>query len=73
MAKMRELPVQDFMTPGGGTVRIDGRVIRPIQVLQVKSPGESKSPWDLARIVTTIPGDKAFRSLADSDCPLVKH
>ena len=73
MAKMRELPVQDFMTPGGGSVRIDGRVIRPIQVLQVKKPAESEGPWDVARIVTTIPGDQAFRSLAESDCPLVKH
>jgi branched-chain amino acid transport system substrate-binding protein len=73
MAKMRELPVQDFMTPGGGTVRVDGRVIRPIQVLQVKAPKDSHGPWDLARIVTTIPGDQAFRPLSESDCPLVKH
>ena len=73
MAKMRELPVRDFMTPGGGSVRIDGRVIRPIQVLQVKQPTDSKGPWDVARIVSTIPGDKAFRPLAESDCPLVKQ
>lgn len=73
LAKMRELPVQDFMTPGGGTVRPDGRVIRPIQVLQVKQPGASKGPWDLARIVTTIPGATAFRPIAQSDCPLVKN
>ena len=73
MAKMRELPVQDFMTPGGGTVRADGRVIRPIQVLQVKTRAESKGPWDIAKIVATIPGDKAFRSLSESDCPLLKR
>ena len=72
MAKMRELPVEDFMTPGGGTVRADGRVIRPIQVLQVKAPADSKGAWDLARIVATVPGDKAFRPLAESDCPLVR-
>lgn len=73
MAKMRELPVQDFMTPGGGSVRADGRVIRPIQVLQVKDPTASKHPWDLARITATIPGDKAFRPLSESECPLVKR
>jgi branched-chain amino acid transport system substrate-binding protein len=73
MAKMRELPVQDFMTPGGGTVRIDGRVIRPIQVLQVKAPQDSHGPWDVARIVATIPGDQAFRPLSESDCPLLTH
>ena len=72
MAKMRELPVEDFMTPGGGSVRPDGRVIRPIQVLQVKQPGASKGPWDLARIVATIPGDTAFRPLSQSECKLVK-
>ncbi len=71
MAKMRELPVNDFMTHDG-VVRIDGRVIRQLQVLQAKKPSESTGPWDLARIVSTIPGDKAFRSLAESDCPLVK-
>ena len=72
MAKMRELPVEDFMTHGG-KVRIDGRVIRDIEVLQAKTPGESKGEWDLAKVVATIPGDQAFRPLAESDCPLVKH
>ena len=72
MAKMRELPVEDFMTRGG-TVRIDGRVVRDIQVLQAKGPADSKAPWDLARVVATIPGDQAFRPLAQSDCPLVKR
>ncbi len=73
MAKMRELPVEDFMTPGGGSVRADGRVIRPIQVLQVKAPADSHGPWDIARVVATIPGEKAFRPLAESDCPLVRR
>lgn len=72
MTKMRELPVNDFMTRNG-VVREDGRVIRDIQVLQVKMPADSKGPWDLAHIVTTIPGVKAFRPLAESDCPLVKR
>ena len=44
MAKMRELPVQDFMTPGGGSVRADGRVIRPIQVLQVQDARRQQGP-----------------------------
>lgn len=72
MAAMRELPVEDFMTKQG-RVRIDGRVVRDIQTLQVKTPADSKGPWDLARVITTIPGDKAFRPLTESDCPLVKR
>ncbi len=67
MAKMRELPVENFMTPGGGSVRLDGRVIRPIQVLQVKQRGASTAPWDLARIVATIPGDQAERVLVGEE------
>lgn len=70
MAKMRELPVEDFMTHHG-TVRIDGRVVRDILTLQVKSPAESKGEWDLAKVVTVIPGEQAFRPLSESDCPLV--
>ncbi len=38
---------------------------------QVKTPSESTKPWDYYKILGTIPGDQAFRSLADSGCPLV--
>ena len=71
MAKMRELPVEDFMTRRG-VVREDGRVIRDIQVLQAKTQAASTGEWDLARVVATIPGDQAFRPLSQSDCPLVR-
>lgn len=72
MASMRALPVQDFMTHDG-VVRIDGRVIRDVHILQAKRPEESQGEWDLARIVGTLPGPEAFRPLAQSDCPLVKR
>ena len=71
MAKMRELPVEDFMTRHG-IVRADGRVVRDVQVLQAKSAAESSGEWDVARVAATIPGEQAFRPLAQSDCPLVK-
>jgi hypothetical protein len=32
-----------------------------------------KGEWDLAKVVATIPGEQAFRPLAESDCPLVQH
>lgn len=73
MAKMRELQVQDFMIPGGGTVSADGQVIRPIQLLQVKARAESKGLWDLARMVFSIPRDEAFRPLSERACLLVEH
>ena len=71
MAQMRALPVEDFMTHGG-QVRIDGRVVRDIKVLQAKAPGESTGEWDVAWVVATIPGPEAFRPLAESECPLVR-
>jgi branched-chain amino acid transport system substrate-binding protein len=71
MAKMRELPVEDFMTHHG-IVRPDGRVVRDILTLQVKSPAESRGEWDLAKVVAVIPGERAFRPISESDCPLVR-
>jgi branched-chain amino acid transport system substrate-binding protein len=70
-AKMRELPVDDFTTKDG-KVRIDGRVLRNLYLLQVKKPEESKGKWDLYNVVATVPGDEAFRPLQDGGCPLVK-
>jgi len=40
-------------------------------LVQVKSPDESKGEWDLYRILATIPGDQAYRSMAEGGCPLV--
>lgn len=70
MEKMRETPINDFMTHNG-QLRIDGRVLRDMYLLQVKKPEESKGPWDYLRIVQTVPGDKAYRPLEAGGCPLV--
>ncbi|KJC62111.1 ABC transporter permease [Bradyrhizobium sp. LTSPM299] len=72
MAKMREMPVNDFYTRNG-RVREDGRMVHDMYFAQVKNPSESTRPWDYYNILAVIPGDQAFRSLADSDCPLVAH
>ncbi len=71
MAKMKELPINDFMTKNG-RIREDGRVIRDMYLMQVKAPDESKGEWDLAKIVGTIPGEQAFRPLGEGGCPLVR-
>jgi branched-chain amino acid transport system substrate-binding protein len=69
-AKMRELPVNDFATTDG-KVRIDGRVLRNLYLLQVKKPEESKGKWDIYNVLATVPGEQAFRPLAAGGCPLV--
>jgi len=69
MAKMKELPINDFMTKNG-RIREDGRVIRDMYLMQVKTPEESKGEWDLAKIIATVPGKEAFRPLSEGGCPL---
>jgi branched-chain amino acid transport system substrate-binding protein len=72
VAKMRELPINDFFAKNGH-IRIDGRMVHDMYLAQVKSPSESKGPWDFYKILATIPGDQAFRPLSESACPLVKR
>jgi branched-chain amino acid transport system substrate-binding protein len=40
-------------------------------LVQVKTPEESKYPWDYYKILTKISGDDAFGPM-DPACPLVK-
>ena len=68
--KMKELPVNDFFTKGG-SVREDGRVIRSMYLFQVKSPEESKYPYDYYKLLNTVSGEQAFRPLAEGGCPMV--
>ena len=70
MAKMRELPVNDFYVKNGH-VREDGRLLHDMLFVQVKTPAESRGPWDYYKILGTVPGDQAFRPMAEGGCPLV--
>jgi len=72
MAAMRRMPVEDMFSRHGH-LREDGRMVHDMYIAQVKTPAESHGPWDYYRILQTIPGDQAFRPLAESDCPFVKH
>jgi len=70
-AKMREIPVNDFLAKNG-KVREDGRMVHEMYLVQVKKPSESKQPWDYLEVLARIPGDEAFLPLSESECPLVK-
>jgi branched-chain amino acid transport system substrate-binding protein len=70
MAKMREMPVNDFFAKNG-RIGADGLHRHDMYLAQVKSPEESKYPWDYYRIVKTIPAADAFQA-PDPSCPLVK-
>ena len=71
VAKMKELPVDDFYTKG--TVREDGRVMRPYYLLQVKKPSESRYAFDYLKLLATVPAEEAARPLSKSECPTVKR
>jgi branched-chain amino acid transport system substrate-binding protein len=72
MAKMREIPVNDFFARGG-RLREDGRLSHDMYFVQVKTPAESSGPWDYYKIIATIPGDQAFRPAGEDGCPLIKR
>ena len=59
--------------PVYGTVpiRADGRAVHPMYLFQVKSPAQSKAPYDYYTLQQTVPADKAFRPLGEGGCPLV--
>ncbi|UYO50590.1 ABC transporter substrate-binding protein [Rhodopseudomonas palustris] len=69
-AKMREKPVNDFFARGG-KLREDGLMVHDLMLVQVKTPEESKYPWDYYKILAHIPGEAAFGP-PDPACPLVK-
>jgi branched-chain amino acid transport system substrate-binding protein len=69
--KMRETPINDFMTRNG-SIRPDGRVMRPMYVFEVKKPEESKGEWDLYKQVAEIAPEDAFAPADPSVCPLAK-
>ncbi|WP_449686450.1 ABC transporter substrate-binding protein [Aerophototrophica crusticola] len=72
-AKMKELPVKDvFVGESGGTVRKDGRMVHDMYLFEVKTPAESKKPWDYYKLVKTIPAKDAFLPIEKSACPLAK-
>jgi branched-chain amino acid transport system substrate-binding protein len=70
MAWMKANPTDDPLF-GKGMVRADGRKVHPMYLFEVKAPSESKGPWDLYKLLDTIPAEQAFRPLAEGGCPLV--
>jgi branched-chain amino acid transport system substrate-binding protein len=44
----------------------DHQVIHDAYLAEVKPTSEVKEPWDYSKIISTIPADKAFRSVADA-------
>ena len=71
MKKLKEMPIHDAVFKDG-KIRADGRMVHDFYLFQVKSPAESKYPWDYYKLISTIPADQAFQPLSASRCPLIK-
>jgi branched-chain amino acid transport system substrate-binding protein len=70
--KMRELPINDFMDDNVH-IRADGRLMRDFYLFQVKTPAESKGPWDYYKLVRTIPAAEAAPAEGELGCTLVSN
>lgn len=69
-AKLGAMKINDFFADGG-VIEPNGRMKHDMYLLEVKKPSESDGPWDLLKVVATIPGDDAFIPLSKSACPLL--
>ena len=70
IAQMKSMKINDFFATG--SIRPDGRFVHDMYLMQVKSPAESKKPWDYYKMVAKLPGDKVFTTKAESKCALWK-
>jgi branched-chain amino acid transport system substrate-binding protein len=69
-AELGKMKIDDFFAKGG-MIRQDGLLVHDMYLLQVQQAKDD--PWDVAKVVRTIPGDQAYASLADGGCPLIKQ
>jgi branched-chain amino acid transport system substrate-binding protein len=70
--KMKATPTDDPLF-GHGKVRQDGRVIHNMYLFEVKSPEQSKQPWDYYTLKRTVPADEAFRPMDEGGCAMVQR
>ena len=68
--QMKAMPTEDPLF-GKGMVRKDGRVIHDMYLFEVKSPEQSKEPWDYYNLKRTVPAAQAFRPIDQGGCSLV--
>ena len=67
VARMRATPVNDAFTTGG-RLREDGLMVHDDWLVRIKTPAESKGPWDVAVLEKRIPADQAYQKLGETGC-----
>jgi len=71
MAQLRDQKVNDMYIKNG-YLRADGRMVHDMQLLEVKAPQESTTPWDYFKVIAVTKGEDAFTSKSESKCPAWK-
>jgi len=68
---MRRTPMHDAFLRNAELLP-NGRMLHDMLLAKIKSPSESRYPWDYLTITGVVPGEEAFRKLSISKCPLIK-
>ncbi|MBD0272328.1 MAG: hypothetical protein ICV73_10410 [Acetobacteraceae bacterium] len=69
--EMKRAPFRDPLF-GDMAVRQDGRAVHAMHLFEVKKPEGSRHPFGYYKLVHTIPGEQAYRPMAEGGCPLVR-
>ncbi|MFA7505505.1 MAG: ABC transporter substrate-binding protein [Burkholderiaceae bacterium] len=72
MAELKHTRIDDVFTDSG-FIREDGRMVHEAYLMQVKTPDESRQPWDYYKVIKRLDGDKVALPLSQSRCPLVRE
>lgn len=67
--QLHALPVDDAFAPKG-KVLANGSMVHDMYLFEVKTPQESKGPWDYYKLLATVPADEAFETASASGCAL---
>jgi len=71
MAELKKTKINDMFTKNG-SIRADGLMVHDMYVMQVKTPAESKYPWDYYKVIKVMSGEEADGAQPDPACPLIK-
>ena len=69
--RMKAQPSEDDLY-GRAIIRPDGRRLIPSYLFEVKTPAESRKPWDYYKLLQTTPAEEAFRPIGEGGCALVR-
>jgi branched-chain amino acid transport system substrate-binding protein len=70
MAYLKSTPLSDFYAKG--SIRPDGTYAHDMYLVEVKSPAESKKPWDYLKVLQTLPAAQVWTTKAETKCALWK-